>query len=209
MQMPGRKYTQLNSSYRYGFNGKENDKDINEGGQDYGMRIYDSKVGKFLSVDPLMKDYPWYTPYQFSGNNPILFIDLDGLEPATTQQKSKAITLVNDYLTKSITFRAFRSVTKQGVVDDLKRQIYSPEKSVIPVGGGLYCGLYAFAYAYTYYDPETFTKGVLDLVQEGKTVTANGKEIKASQALRDFKIDGNFSSFIFSAAIRETYNFNL
>jgi HNH/Endo VII superfamily nuclease toxin with a HHH motif len=33
-----------------------------------------------LSVDPLTKSYPWYTPYQFAGNNPIRFVDLDGLE---------------------------------------------------------------------------------------------------------------------------------
>ncbi len=35
---------------------------------------------RFLSVDPLTKDYPWYTPYQFAGNKPIMAIDLDGLE---------------------------------------------------------------------------------------------------------------------------------
>jgi hypothetical protein len=35
-----------------------------------------------LSVDPLTQSYPWYTPYQFAGNMPIRFIDLDGLEPA-------------------------------------------------------------------------------------------------------------------------------
>jgi hypothetical protein len=33
-----------------------------------------------LSTDPLTKDYPWYTPYQFAGNTPIQAIDLDGLE---------------------------------------------------------------------------------------------------------------------------------
>lgn len=82
MQMPGRKYTQPNSNYRYGFNGKENDKDISEGGQDYGERIYDGRIGKFLSVDPLTIKYPWYTPYQFAGNTPIQAIDLDGLEPS-------------------------------------------------------------------------------------------------------------------------------
>ena len=38
-------------------------------------------IGKFLSVDPLAADYPWYTPYQFSGNMPIAAIDVDGLEP--------------------------------------------------------------------------------------------------------------------------------
>jgi len=80
MMMPGRKYD-AGSGYRYGFNGKEDDKDINEGGQDYGMRIYDARLGRFLSVDPLTDKYPWYTPYQFAGNIPIAAIDLDGAEP--------------------------------------------------------------------------------------------------------------------------------
>jgi RHS repeat-associated protein len=48
--------------------------------QDYGMRIYDTRLGKFLSVDPLTTGYPWYTPYQFAGNKPIWAVDLDGLE---------------------------------------------------------------------------------------------------------------------------------
>ena len=41
MQMPGRKYNQANSNYRYGFNGKENDNEIKGEGnqQDYGLRI--------------------------------------------------------------------------------------------------------------------------------------------------------------------------
>lgn len=81
-QMPGRVYNDQDR-YRYGFNGKENDSEVKgEGGQqDYGMRIYDPRVARFLSVDPLMREYPWYTPYQFAGNNPIKYIDLDGGEP--------------------------------------------------------------------------------------------------------------------------------
>ena len=81
-QMPGRKYSQANTTYRYGFNGKENDNEVKGEGnqQDYGMRIYTERLGRFLSVDPLTKSYPHFTPYQFSSNNPILNVDLDGLE---------------------------------------------------------------------------------------------------------------------------------
>ncbi|TAD94692.1 MAG: hypothetical protein EAZ97_16505 [Bacteroidetes bacterium] len=64
--------------YRWGFNGKENDEDIE--GQDYGFRIYKENLCKFLSVDPLNAKYPWYSPYQFAGNKPIVFIDVDGAE---------------------------------------------------------------------------------------------------------------------------------
>ncbi|WP_212002834.1 RHS repeat domain-containing protein [Chitinophaga sp. HK235] len=83
MQLDGRKWS-LGNGYRYGFNGKENDNEVKGEGnqQDYGMRVYDPRIAKFLSVDPLTKSYPELTPYQFSENSPILFIDLDGLEKA-------------------------------------------------------------------------------------------------------------------------------
>ena len=83
MQMPGRKYAAGND-YKYGFNGKEKDKDIGVEGQDYGMRIYDDRLGRFLSVDPLSNKFAYYTPYQFAGNKPIWCIDLDGLEDIPT-----------------------------------------------------------------------------------------------------------------------------
>ena len=37
-------------------------------------------VSRFLSVDPIAKQYPELTPYQFASNTPIMAIDLDGLE---------------------------------------------------------------------------------------------------------------------------------
>ena len=79
--MPGRKY-EVGNGYRYGFNGKENDNEVKGEGeqQDYGMRIYDPRLGRFLSVDPLRKRYAWYTPYQFAGDKPIKYVDIDGAE---------------------------------------------------------------------------------------------------------------------------------
>jgi RHS repeat-associated protein len=88
MLIQNRNFT-LNGVYRYGFNGKENDNEvkldfdgnnINGAQQDYGMRIYDPRLGRFLSTDPLTSKYPMLTPYQFASNSPIKFIDLDGKE---------------------------------------------------------------------------------------------------------------------------------
>ena len=80
-EMPGRKYN--SAEYRYGFNGKEKDQDGEFGSitnYDYGFRIYNPAIGRFLSVDPLTKEYPMFTPYQFAANSPIWGVDLDGLE---------------------------------------------------------------------------------------------------------------------------------
>jgi RHS repeat-associated protein len=81
MMMPGRKY-QAGSGYRYGFNGKENDNEVKGEGnqQDYGMRIYDPRLGRFLSVDPLTSSYPWNSTYAFAENDVIRCSDLDGAE---------------------------------------------------------------------------------------------------------------------------------
>ena len=80
-EMPGRKYN--SQEYRYGFNGKEKDDDGEFGSitnYDYGFRIYNPAVGRFLSVDPLSPSYSMLTPYQFASNTPIAASDLDGLE---------------------------------------------------------------------------------------------------------------------------------
>ncbi|RBL89109.1 RHS repeat-associated core domain-containing protein [Chitinophaga flava] len=80
MLQPGRKYAL--KAYRYGFNGKEIDNETKgEGNQlDYGMRIYDPRIGKFLSTDPIAHEYAGLTPYQFASNSPVSGIDLNGLE---------------------------------------------------------------------------------------------------------------------------------
>jgi RHS repeat-associated protein len=81
MEMPGRKW--IHSDYRYGFNDKENDRETvssGQGTQDYGMRIYNPALGRFLSLDPVAARNPMMTPYSFASNTPIQAIDLDGLE---------------------------------------------------------------------------------------------------------------------------------
>ncbi len=87
--MPGRTLP-TSGGYRYGFNGKEEDDELKGNGnqQDYGMRIYDPRVGRFLSIDPLIHLYVWYTPYQFAGNKPIWAIDIDGAEEWMKTQHS-------------------------------------------------------------------------------------------------------------------------
>jgi len=80
---PGRIYEATTAgNYRYGFNGKENDNEVEGIGneQDYGFRIYDPRAGRFLSLDPLTEKYPELTPYQFASNRPIDGIDQDGRE---------------------------------------------------------------------------------------------------------------------------------
>jgi len=80
MLQPGRSFEGEN--YRYGFNGKEKDDEISGIGNayDYGMRMYNSRLGRPFSVDPLFRQYAMLSPYQFFSNSPIWMTDLDGKE---------------------------------------------------------------------------------------------------------------------------------
>lgn len=73
------------ASYRFAFNGKERDTDGlgDQTHYDYGFRIYNPEIARFLSVDPISPEYPELTPYQFASNTPIQAIDVDGLEATT------------------------------------------------------------------------------------------------------------------------------
>lgn len=42
--------------------------------------MYDTRIARFWGVDPLAKDYPMLTPFQFASNTPIWGVDIDGLE---------------------------------------------------------------------------------------------------------------------------------
>ncbi len=79
--MVGRAYNP--ALYRFGFNGKEDDNEVEGQGNEYnyGFRIYNPRLGRFLSVDPLQKKFPFYSPYHFAGNDVMRNTDLDGREP--------------------------------------------------------------------------------------------------------------------------------
>jgi len=78
MLQPGRNYS--SSDYRFGFNGKVKDDEIKGSANslDFNARIYDSRIGVFLNVDPLTFETPSWSPYHFANGNPIYFIDPDG-----------------------------------------------------------------------------------------------------------------------------------
>lgn len=79
--MPDREFNGA-KDYRFGFSGKEKDDQVKGDGNslDFGARIYDSRLGRWLSVDPLSNKYPYVSPCVFALNNPIAFIDPDGGE---------------------------------------------------------------------------------------------------------------------------------
>jgi RHS repeat-associated protein len=66
------------------YNSKEIQDDVVAGKKldwyDYGHRFFDPVLGRFFSIDPFADGFEMVSPYQYAFNNPIRWIDLDGLE---------------------------------------------------------------------------------------------------------------------------------
>lgn len=65
----------------FGFNGMERDDEVSGAGNEYSTeyRQYDPRLGRWMSIDPLFRNFPWQSPYAAFDNNPIVVRDPKGL----------------------------------------------------------------------------------------------------------------------------------
>ncbi len=201
MVLEGRNWSAGNE-YRYGFNNYENIDEI-KGIQnivDFGERIFDVRIAKFMSIDPITGSYPFQSPYVFAADNPIMFIDILGMGPGPTSTKDEAQSTINDQKGSLQQSSDWCDVSPENFLANLEANINDPYS----INQGLntdFCGKASIAVELILRDPQGYVTMMINLYKTGTLTYNNGNsEINYSITDRDiFAAAGNMIVPILSA----------
>ncbi|WP_430902454.1 hypothetical protein [Paraflavitalea sp. sgz302552] len=176
MLMPERKYLSSSLSYRFGFQNQEIDIDLFDGAIIFDFRAEDPRLGRFFSVDPIAKSFPWNSPYAFSENSPIRFIELEGKERAEPKMFELAKRMINDWRSEIVSTgndkTLVSNLSRTEVLNQLEKMmnLVHDQKTISSCNQvGWYCGPLAALGAAAINNPMGYATMVWDLVTTGKS----------------------------------------
>lgn len=112
-----------NPSNKLKYNGKEEQRQEFSDGSglewlDFGARIYDNQIGRWMVIDPLASEFPWQSPYCAMDNDPINKIDPRGMSASPVYNQEGTLLGTDDQGLKGKAIVMDKANFQQGMKHD-------------------------------------------------------------------------------------------
>ena len=115
------------TEHKYKYNGKEIQEELGLNWYDYGARNYDASLGRWFGIDNLAEKHFNFSPYTYTANNPVLFVDFDGNDfGVLVNRAARTITIRATYLVSANNQVAFNRRGRDAYNNTSGQRVFVP-----------------------------------------------------------------------------------
>ncbi|MEX0290743.1 MAG: RHS repeat domain-containing protein [Flavobacteriaceae bacterium] len=110
-------------NHKYGFGGKEEQDELDLKWLDFSARNYDAALGRWMNLDPLAEQMRRHSPYNYAFDNPVFFVDYDGMRPCPNGEDCPPLERI-----KAFSKGVFQGFVSNLEFDTFRQTDYTSEK---------------------------------------------------------------------------------